>query len=250
MVRLERLVKELVASHATVEGRKILHRYATWHLLRQGDITHTQLTVVRRHLRAAVHLLDRLEGQDLTLASCRQVDLERRMTSDDVRHRREAGNFVRRALSQKIACDLSFPAMRWNGPSRPMDNEARWATARRLLHDDTIRTEDRLAGLLLLLYAQWPAAISRLTVDHIKRTDGAVRIRLGDAGVAVDRSRPSLEPSASTSPSLSNGSEPSPATGEPTRPTSADGSHTRTDSDRKDVQDGRLRGGQRVAGVR
>lgn len=29
MVRLERLVKELVTSHATVEGRKILHRYAT-----------------------------------------------------------------------------------------------------------------------------------------------------------------------------------------------------------------------------
>ncbi|MEU7596521.1 hypothetical protein AB0B79_26330 [Streptomyces sp. NPDC039022] len=60
-----------------------------------------------------------------------------------------------------------------------MDDEALWATARRLLHDDTLKPEDRLAGVLLLLYAQWPAAISRLTVDHIEETDGAVRIRLG-----------------------------------------------------------------------
>ncbi|MEV5205625.1 hypothetical protein [Streptomyces sp. NPDC053720] len=51
---------------------------------------------------------------------------------------------------------------------------------RRLLHDDdSPKSEVRLAGLLLLLYAQWPAAISRLTVDHIEETDGAVRIRLG-----------------------------------------------------------------------
>lgn len=95
---------------------------------------------------------------------------------------------MRWALSQKIARDLSFPAERWNGPSQAMDDEARWETARRLLHDDTLKPEDRLAGLLLLLYAQWPAAISRLTVGHIEETDGAVRIRLG--AVPVDLPAP------------------------------------------------------------
>ncbi|MFB7676906.1 tyrosine-type recombinase/integrase [Kitasatospora purpeofusca] len=117
-----------------------------------------------------------------------QLDLVLRWFLDDVRGmagRPLPGNFVRWALSQRIARDLSFPAVRWNGPSRPMDDEARWATARRLLHDDTIRTEDRLAGLLLLLYAQWPAAISRLTIDHIEQTDGAVRIRLGEVPVEL-----------------------------------------------------------------
>ncbi|WP_329025918.1 hypothetical protein [Streptomyces sp. NBC_00690] len=53
------------------------------------------------------------------------------MTSDDARLRQEAGHFVRWALAQKIARDLTFPAERWNGPSQPMDDEARWATARR-----------------------------------------------------------------------------------------------------------------------
>jgi hypothetical protein len=58
------------------------------------------------------------------------------------------------------------------------------------LHDDTLKSEDRLPGLLLFLYAQWPAAISRLTVNHIKETDGAVYIRPGavpvDLPVPVD----------------------------------------------------------------
>ncbi|MFF0630440.1 site-specific integrase [Streptomyces sp. NPDC004296] len=192
MVRLERHVKDLVTSHATPEGRQILHRYATWHLLRRlrrrsrgNDITHTQLNVVRVHLRAAVYLLDWLKDQDLTMASFRQSDLERWMTRDETQLQREAGHFVRWALAQKIARDLSFPAVKWNGPSQAMDDDARWATARRLLHDDTIRTEDRLAGLLLLLYAQWPAAISRLTTAHIEKTDATVRIRLGDIAVTL-----------------------------------------------------------------
>ncbi|WP_406422893.1 hypothetical protein OH809_09135 [Streptomyces sp. NBC_00873] len=58
-------------------------------------------------------------------------------------------------------------------------------------HDDTFKPEDRLAGLLLLLYTQWPASISRLTVDHIEETSGAVRIRLGD--VPVDLPEPVAE---------------------------------------------------------
>ncbi|MFD7537555.1 site-specific integrase [Streptomyces sp. NPDC059819] len=192
MVRLERHVKDLVASHSTPEGRQILHRYATWHLIRRlrrrsrgNDITHTQLNVARVHLRAAVYLLDWLTDQNLTLDSCRQSGLERWMTRDETQLRREVDHFVRWALAQKIARDLSFPAVKWNGPSQAMDDDARWATARRLLHDDTIWTEDRLAGLLLLLYAQWPAAISRLTTGHIEEATATVRIRLGDVAVAL-----------------------------------------------------------------
>ncbi|WP_331726037.1 hypothetical protein [Streptomyces sp. NBC_01012] len=189
MVRLERQVKDHVSSHATAEGREILHRYATWHLLRRlrrrsrgKEITRYQLATARQHLRAPVYLLDWLNDENLALSICQQVDLERWMTSDDVRLRREAGHFVRWSLSQKITHDLGFPAERWNGPFQPMDDEARWATARRLPRDDTLKREDRLAVLLLLLYAQWPAAISRLTIEE---TDGTVRIRLGAVPVEL-----------------------------------------------------------------
>jgi hypothetical protein len=60
-----------------------------------------------------------------------------------------------------------------------IDTEARWEQARRLLHDSTLKPEDRVAGLLVLLYAQWPATISKLTLGHVQATDDQVQIRLG-----------------------------------------------------------------------
>ena len=60
-----------------------------------------------------------------------------------------------------------------------IDTETRWEQARWLLHDSTLKSEDRVAGLLVLLYAQWPAAISRLTLGHVDTSDDQPRIRLG-----------------------------------------------------------------------
>ncbi len=66
-----------------------------------------------------------------------------------------------------------------------IDTETRWEQARWLLHDDMLTPEDRVAGLLVLLYAQWPAAISRLTPGHIQASDDQVRIRLGREPVVL-----------------------------------------------------------------
>ncbi|MFB7114815.1 hypothetical protein [Streptomyces sp. NPDC056291] len=63
--------------------------------------------------------------------------------------------------------------------------ERRWALARRLLHDDTIPAVDRVAGLLLLLYAQRPAAICRLTTTHVLSGDGRTRIRCGSKPITL-----------------------------------------------------------------
>ena len=45
--------------------------------------------------------------------------------------------------------------------------------------------EDRVAGLLVLLYAQWPAAISRLTLAHVQTSGGTVGLRLGREPVVL-----------------------------------------------------------------
>jgi hypothetical protein len=66
-----------------------------------------------------------------------------------------------------------------------MDTETRWEQARWLLNDTALNTADRVAGLLVLLYAQWPAAISRLTLDHVDADDQAVRLRLGPQPVVL-----------------------------------------------------------------
>ena len=148
--------------------------------------------MVRQHVRAAIVLLDWLDTRGLTLATCRQVDLENWLTSNDLSHRAEAGHFVRWAISQRVNHDLSFDANRRTGPTGPMDPEERWHQAKRLLHDETLETGERVAGLLLVLHAQGPAAISRLSIDDVTIIDDAVRIRLGATPVLLPEPLASL----------------------------------------------------------
>ncbi|OLM09175.1 MULTISPECIES: hypothetical protein [unclassified Pseudonocardia] len=191
IARLERWITTTIAERADPDEQHLLHRYAVWHLLRRlrrrvgsGHTSPGQAVTVRRHVRAAIALLTWLAEHDLTLATAGQGDIETWLASDDATHRREAGGFVRWARREKLT-SLDMAAIRWPGPTRVLDTEARWDHARRLLHDDTLTPEDRVAGLLILLYAQWPAAISRLTLEHLDITDHDVRIRLGHEPVVL-----------------------------------------------------------------
>ena len=185
MIRLEHWITSLIAGRDDPGERQVLHRYATWHALRRlrrrtggQHITHGQAVTVQRHVRAAITLLDWLTARGLGLGTARQGHLDTWLTSDHATHHREAGNFVRWARRQKLT-RLDFAATKWDGPSGIIDTEARWHHARRLLHDDTLKPEDRVAGLLILLYAQGPAAISRLTLDHVHAGEQHVELRLG-----------------------------------------------------------------------
>jgi len=191
MARLEHWLTTTIAERADPDEQQLLRRYALWHILRRlrqrlnaTHATHNQFVTARQHVRAAITLLDWLTANNLTLATARQVDLDTWLTSDDATHRREAGHFVRWANNQKLT-SLELPAARWGGPAGLIDTETRWEQTRRLLHDDTIKPEDRVAGLLVLLYAQWPATISRLTLDHIDTNDDQVRIHLGRQPIVV-----------------------------------------------------------------
>jgi hypothetical protein len=191
MVRLEHWVDATIAERADPDEQHLLRRYALWHMLRRlrqrtrgADTTHNQYVLVRQHLRAAIGFFDWLAAQGLSLADARQGDLDEWIASDNATLRRETRHFLRWAKKQKLTT-LDAPAVRWAGPSGVIDTEARWDQARRLLHDETIKPEDRLAGLLVLLYAQWPATISRLTIEHIRTSAGQVLIRLGDEPVVL-----------------------------------------------------------------
>jgi len=191
MAQLERLLHELLATRDDPSERQLLTRYAVWHLLRRlrrrngaSTTTHAQLAVARQQVRAAIVLLDWLRSEHLTLTTVRQADLERWLLVKEGSDAQQAGHFVRWAVKQRL-CDVSFPATRWQGPGALLDDQARFDLARRLLHDTTINPRDRLAGLLVLLYAQKTAAVSRLTIDRLEVSDQAVRLWLGTSAVVL-----------------------------------------------------------------
>jgi hypothetical protein len=191
MTRLERWITRTIADRPDPGQQHLLHRYAVWHVVRRlrarlrgRHATYNQVVAAKRNIRAAVALLDWLTARDLTLATASQGDLEAWLASGQATHRTDAGNFVRWARQHKLT-RLDFAASRWGGPSGVIDTETRWEQARWLIRDDTVKPEDRLAGLLVLLYAQTASAISRLTLDHLQASGDQIRLRLGSEPVVL-----------------------------------------------------------------
>ena len=185
LARLEHWMAAMLADRVDPEQRALLHRYARWHVLhrlrRRNNGEHAtdgQRVAVQRNIRAAITLLDWLSVRGLDLASATQGDLEQWQASTHATARVDAGNFVRWARRNKLT-SLDFAATKWDGPRGVIDSEARWIHARRLLHDSSIKAEDRVAGLLVLLYAQSTTTISRLSLDHVLAGENEVRLRLG-----------------------------------------------------------------------
>ena len=192
LVKLERWITAAISAREDPDERRILHGYAIWHHLRrlrqrlgEAHATHLQALNVRCHVTAAARFLDWLTAENLTLASCTQPGLDRWASSKDATYRDETAHFVRWSVTCRHASRLTFGAVRWEGPRGPHDGEKRWDDARRLLHDDTLTTSDRVAGLLLLLYAQRIADIARLTGGHVRDDGDRVQIMLGTAPVVL-----------------------------------------------------------------
>ena len=101
--------------------------------------------MVRQRIRAAIGILDWLHARNLTLAACRQSDLDLWLTNhDDAGRRFGTDHFVRWAIAHNIKRNLQFAATRWTGPTHPPITTGRWDQAKRLLHDDTIDTDNRV----------------------------------------------------------------------------------------------------------
>jgi hypothetical protein len=92
---------------------------------------------------------------------------------------------VRWAVARRHASRLTAPSWRWTGPTGPLDQDRRWADARRLLHDDACPLPNRVAGLLILLYAQKLNVITALTTQHVLREDGRTLLCLGSTPIVL-----------------------------------------------------------------
>lgn len=192
MTRLEVSLSRLLDAQADPERRRLLHRYLIWHLVRRTrtrnkdkPLSRQQSLLIRRQARGAIAFLDWLSSHGRTLASCQQADLDYWLASGQATYREEAGRLIRWAHTARITTCYLPVAARWAGPAALLDHEDRWDIARRLLHDDSIRPEDRLAGLLVLLYAQNMTAISSMTARQVQADDSIVRLRLGRVPVQL-----------------------------------------------------------------
>ncbi|MDX3569046.1 zinc ribbon domain-containing protein [Streptomyces sp. ID05-47C] len=192
LVRLEREVKETLDGYAPGEHPRALRGFIPWHLMRRlrgrlkdKPASAQQILNVRTHLVGADGLLRWLEGRGKSLSGCTQADIESYLSTKPA-HPKKCSAFVRWAVRRKYApAGIKAPAIRWTGPAGPHDQDERWAVARRLLNDESVATADRVAGLLVLLYAQTASSIHRLTTDRVTPADDHVLLHLGDQPIQL-----------------------------------------------------------------
>jgi hypothetical protein len=204
LIRLQTWIDTALAAVPDAGERAALRRFVTWHHLSQlrrpthrrphrspaplpdnptaeagssparaglspePALTVAQYRAVRFKVRAVIDLLTWLRQHGSTLATATQHDMDTWLSQVPDYRTQAARAFVVWATDNAHAHGITVP--RTTPPRRQNvlpDTDQRWKTARRLLHDEDIDLADRVAGLLVLLYAQTPKDIADLTVDHV-----------------------------------------------------------------------------------
>lgn len=190
--RFERWQRDALAEVAAGVDRAHLHAYASWQLAHElARARHPDRSAAssqkhaRSGLREAIELTRWLHGRDLQLADLRQ-DLLDEWVAAGASTRRVVRLFTQWLGRAGVTAALS---VEWNvrGP-RPatMSDSERFAILRRLLEDPSADPRDRLAGCLLLLYAQPLTRTAALHASDVTTSaDGDVQITLGRGSVPL-----------------------------------------------------------------
>ncbi len=133
----------------------------------------------RRTLRCVIEFLGTVEATGRTLARVRQSDIDSWFASAGARpHTVRAFLSWARGTRVLPAVIILPPSFRARGDLHT-DPEQRWTIARRLVQDDTLDPVDRIAGAMVVLYAQPLVRICALTAHDVATVGGAVTVRFG-----------------------------------------------------------------------
>lgn len=186
---LETWTEQLVSATEPEEHRRALRGYARWVILRRArdraghqPMSQNRADGAKRRLKIAHDFLGYLAVNAVALGDCNQthvdcwLDAKRPAPADDLRP------FLAWLATQRIAGRLHVPP---HGSSVPRSIATDSALAHRILHAPDLAVSDRVAGALVVLFAQPLVRITRLRVDNVLLAEDAVRLRLAHSPVEV-----------------------------------------------------------------
>jgi hypothetical protein len=159
------------------EHRRLLTRYATWHVLRQlratarhKPIGHYRHQSARYRLRLSAAFLTDLDGQDLSLHTCTQATIDTWFAHATAHQRGALRGFLAWSIRTQLMPRLQLPRPLETPPS-PISHRQRLELIRRVYDGTEMDLTERVIALLILLYAQPLTRIVRLTIDDITVDD-------------------------------------------------------------------------------
>lgn len=222
-------MEEWIEQHLAVSDHETLLRpFAHWIVLRryrrrsqQAPLNLGELGRAKAELVSADAFLDWLTGRGRQLEQCTQADIDA-WVSGPRTDRHIARRFARWAMAQKLMPRLEFSAGPRRGPAAPIIAQDPCEIARRLLEDPQIPARERVAAILIAIYAQPIVRVARLTIDQLATSDDetmtitiaqtpvTLPVPVGAAvRVWLDQREANMPPLAAPSPWLFPGSPPS-----------------------------------------
>ncbi|MEE6140767.1 recombinase XerD [Mycobacterium sp. 050128] len=193
LARFERWLSEKLEAVTEPSVRGAVERFAAWHHLRQlrkasvpGQSSTAAARYAKQEITEAIKFLTWLHNTHCrTLATCRQQDVDEWLASGPTT-RLKVRNLLAWAKKTRLNNSVQI-THRQPPPSRALTEEQRLAWLRELLHGDSESLAYRVAGILLLLFAQPLTKIAALPTSAIASTENEVRISLGQEPIPVPR---------------------------------------------------------------
>ena len=165
--------------------RTHLRTFATWkvqHELaraeRQGHAKRSSLHAARTRIRVAAELILWLSEHGMSLQELRQEHLDHWLAEGPTQ-RTNIRTLMVWARRCKIIGAITTPTVGAKHHIDPLDPQRRLQVLNRLLNDKSLELRDRVAGCLVLLFAQPISRLVLLTREDIQQRQGRVFISLG-----------------------------------------------------------------------
>lgn len=191
LLLFERWLQAHLAAVADPAHARLLRNFATWHQLRKlrakagkGPMGDSTAREAHEQQIQALAFLTWLTHRGTTLQHTRQIDLDA-WHSENHATRRSSDTFVNWSMKTGKMPALTIHSRQRTTKMPPMGQHHRISAIRHLFTDERIPLHSKIAGLLVLLYAQPATRIVRLTIEDIIDDGNATTIRLGEPPTPV-----------------------------------------------------------------
>lgn len=189
LLAFERWAATRVGSIEHEQDRKIIRLYLRWRQQREltaraaaGPLPSGLVNAARSRINAGLRLLGWLRDRGVELQRCTQSDLDAWYASGS--NPSNAQDFLTWAMRHRHCPTLTIPGRRERSPTRGSEQDRTQALAR-LLTNDTVDLDVRVAGCLVLMLAQPVSRVSALRIEQVEIRDDQVWLTLGTQPVSL-----------------------------------------------------------------
>ncbi|WP_331761158.1 hypothetical protein OG225_42680 (plasmid) [Nocardia sp. NBC_01377] len=198
LLKFDEWTADLLSGIAATDDRQALATYIRWHhrhrILQQldnGALRASAFSTARQQSRAALDFLNWLRARGTLLAECTQHDIDD-WFADGPTTRLLARIFMTFAIRRRLCPKLRIPNPPRGAAPAAQPQPERIALIRELFTEDTLPPIDRVAGLLVLLYAMPATRIAQIRLDDVTIQDGQVFLRIAEEDLPMPEPLDSL----------------------------------------------------------